>query len=160
MSCEIIATKGAVFSLWGKPQRADMDRIEAQIRTSVAEFGGPVVYITRVPVEAPAPDPEVRKYLNSIMPRIMQSCSTYHVVLEGNGFLAAMKRGIVTSLFQLGFRGGSFFVHSTVQEIEMRVDRRVRPNVAAVVELADRRGLLRRSAPASSTPPRPSPPGP
>ncbi len=133
-----------------------MDRIEEQLRASVAEFGGPVVYITRVPVEAPAPDPEVRKYLNAIMPRIMQSCSTYHVVLEGNGFLAAMKRGIVTSLFQLGFRGGSFFVHSSVLEIELRVDKKFRPNVVGVIELADRRGLLRRSAP-TSTPPHASP---
>jgi len=152
MSCEIITTPGAVFALWGKPVRADVDRVEAHLRASAEQFGGPVVYITRVPVEAPAPDADVRKYLNSVMPRVIESCSTYHVVLEGNGFLAAMKRGIVTSLFQLGFRGGSFFVHSSVQEVELRVDRKVRPQVAAVIQLADERGLLRRSAPVSMAP--------
>ena len=152
MSCEIITTPGAVFALWGKPVRVDVDRVEAHLRASAEQFGGPVVYITRVPVEAPAPDADVRKYLNSVMPRVIESCSTYHVVLEGNGFLAAMKRGIVTSLFQLGFRGGSFFVHSAVQEVELRVDRKVRPQVAAVIQLADERGLLRRSAPISMAP--------
>ena len=91
------------------------------------------------------------------MPRVMQSFSTYHVVLEGNGFLAAMKRGILTSLFQLGLRGNSFFVHSSVREIEPRVDRRLRPYVAAVVELADRRGMRIRWAP-TSIPPHASPP--
>lgn len=149
MSCEIVATKGAVFALWGKPTRIDVDRIEAQLRASAEEFGGPVVYITRVPVDAPAPDPEVRKYLNAAVPRVMQFCSTYHVVLEGDGFLAAMKRGIVTSLFQLGFRRGSFFVHSSVQDVKPRLDEKMRPLLAALIEELEQRDLLRRSAPSS-----------
>jgi hypothetical protein len=145
MSCEIVATQGAVFCVWGKPTRSDVDRVEAQLRASALEFGGPVTYITRVPAQAPAPDGDVRKYLNAAIPRIMASCSTYHVVLEGVGFVAAMKRGILTSLFQLGFRKGSFFVHSSVEEVRLRVAKAVRPNVDELLKVAAKKALLTRS---------------
>jgi hypothetical protein len=153
MSCEIVAVTGALFVLWGKPTRTDMDRVEVALNDCVSQFGGPITYITRVPAAAPAPDAEARKYLNSVMPRVTQSCSTYHVVLEGDGFLAAMKRGVLTSLFQLGFRKGSFFVHSSVKEVGLRVDKAVRVHVEDVLELAQRGGLLDR-AKAHSVPPR------
>jgi hypothetical protein len=144
MSCEIVAATGALFVLWGKPTRADIDRVEAEINDCVAKFGGPITYITRVPTAAPAPDAEARKHLNALMPRIVHACSTYHAVLEGDGFLAAMKRGIVTSLFQLGFHKGSFFVHSSVGEVALKVDKAVRVHVDDVLELAKRQGLLDR----------------
>lgn len=152
MSCEIVATKGALFVLWGKPTRADIDRVEAEINDCVAKFGGPITYITRVPAAAPAPDAEARKHLNALMPRVVRACSTYHAVLEGDGFLAAMKRGVVTSLFQLGFHKGSFFVHSSVKEVALKVDKAVRVHVDDVLELAKRGGLLDRSK-ALSIPP-------
>jgi len=154
MSCEIVATKGAVFCVWGKPTRRDLDRVDAQLRESAHEFKGPVTYITRVPAESPAPDSDVRKYLNAAMPRIMESCSTYHVVLEGVGFAAAMKRGILTGLFQLGFRRGAFFVHSSVEEVRLRVDNAARAHVDEVLKVAAKKELLTRSK-FVSTPPAP-----
>ena len=160
MSCEIVATKGAVFCVWGKPTRRDLDRVDAQLRESAHEFKGPVTYITRVPAEAPAPDSDVRKYLNAAMPRIMESCSTYHVVLEGVGFAAAMKRGILTGLFQLGFRKGAFFVHSSAEEVRAKVENAVRPNVDELLRVAAKKELLTRSKFASvpAPPLQPSPP--
>jgi hypothetical protein len=153
MSCEIVAVKGALFVLWGKPTRADMDRVEAALNDSVAKFGGPITCITRVPAAAPAPDAEARKHLNSLMPRVTQPCTTYHVLLEGDGFLAAMKRGILTSLFQLGFHKGSFFVHSSIKEVGLRVDKAVRVHVEDVLQLAKRGGLLDRTKALSLPPP-------
>jgi hypothetical protein len=153
MGCEMVATPGAVFCVWGKPSRSDVDRVEAQLRASAHDFNGPVTYITRVPTKAPAPEGDVRKYLNAGIPRIMESCSTYHVVLEGVGFAAAMKRGILTSLFQLGFSKGAFFVHSSVEEVRLKVAKAVRPNVDELLELAKKNGLLTRTEFASMLPP-------
>jgi hypothetical protein len=153
MACEIAVCRGAVFCLWGKPAKSDFDRLLRQLAESAKEFGAPVIYVTRVPAEAPAPDAEVRKYLNSILPRFMESCSSYHVVLEGTGFGAAMKRAVVTGLMQLGFRRGSFFVHASASEVTHHVRRENQPEARAILELAAKRGLLDSTMAVSATPP-------
>jgi hypothetical protein len=48
---------------------------------------------------------------------IIEACSTYHVVRDGGGFGAAMKRGILTGIFQLSSGRKTFFVHAIVAEV-------------------------------------------
>jgi hypothetical protein len=55
MACELITTGGGVFALWGKPEIADIDRVTVGVEAAAASCGHPVVYVTRVPVRAPAP---------------------------------------------------------------------------------------------------------
>lgn len=142
MACEIISTKGALFALWGKPAPADMDRVRDALQVAADECGHPVVYITRVPPHAPPPDAAARAWLDALMPSIVSVCSSYHVVLEGEGFGAAIKRGILTGMFQLNWRRKSFFVHAGVEEVARNVSRDERPAVAALLALAARHGLL------------------
>ncbi len=142
MACDIFSTRGAVFALWGKPELADMDYVKAEVEAAAAACGHPVVYVTRVPVEAPAPDAEVRAHLDQLLPGILKACSTYHVVLEGEGFGAVIKRAILTGMFQLSWRRKTFFVHAKVSEVAASVSLGQRPDVDRLLHAAQMRGLL------------------
>jgi hypothetical protein len=142
MACEVITTPGAVFALWGEPEVADIDKVRFALETAAATAGHPVVYVTRVPVDAPAPNAQVRAKLDQMMPTLLKVCSTYHVVLEGEGFAAAMKRGVLTGMFQLGWRRKTFFVHAKVTEVAGSVGLEQRPAVDKLLDSARVRGLL------------------
>lgn len=152
MAVNIVSGPGCVFSVWGKPKREDMDLIERELRQTAAVSGGPVTYVTRVPVDAPAPDPDVRRHLDALMPKIVESCSSYHVVLEGRGFVAAVKRAVLNSLFQIRWRRNLFFVHASSSEVPFAVSPARAPQVKAVLERARVVGLLSTDS-ISSVPP-------
>jgi hypothetical protein len=151
MACEIISVEGAVFALWGKPTKADLDRVIDRVELIAHATGRPILYITRVPMAAPPPDPEVRQYLNALMPRFIKACSSYHVLLEGSGFVSAIKRAILASLLQFGWRNGAFFVHENEKGVFSKVERTARPDVEAILELARSRGLLTAAPPDDGT---------
>lgn len=148
MACELVSTKGAVFCVWGNPTCADMERVQQTLEAAAADCGHPVIYVTRVPVDAPPPDAKTRARLDQLMPAMLQLLTTYHVVLEGEGFGAAMKRGIMTGVFQLSWRRKTFFVHATTGEVAGSVAPPERAAVRAVLEAARVRGLLTGSLPA------------
>lgn len=152
MACEIISTQGAVFALWGRPTPADMDRVQAALKAAAEACGHPVVYVTRVPVNAPPPDAAARARLDQIMPSIVSVCSSYHVVLEGDGFGAAVKRGILTGMFQLSWRRRTFFVHANVTDVARNVAHEQQRALATLLELAAKRELLTGPAPTSLSP--------
>jgi hypothetical protein len=152
MACEFVSCNGAVFVLWGKPTRKSMDLAFTELRLTAEKTGHPVVYITRVPPDAPPPDAEGRAYLDRLMPTVLDWASTYHVVLEGTGFVNAVKRGVIVSMFQIRWRRGTFFVHSTTGEVIHNVPKEAKQDVANVLELARARGLLSKSAPITIPP--------
>lgn len=153
MAVNIVSGKGCVFSVWGKPKGEDMDLIEKELREAAIVSGSPVTYITRVPLNSPAPEPEVRRHLDSLMPKIVESCSTYHVVLEGKGFVAAVKRAVLNSLFQIRWKRGVFFVHATASEVLHAVPVAKVAEVKAVIERARVVGLLTTESVSSVPPP-------
>jgi len=63
MACDIVTCRGAVFVLWGMPTTEDKDPIILALRAAVEQAGEPVVFVTRVPVDQPAPSMEVRRYV-------------------------------------------------------------------------------------------------
>jgi hypothetical protein len=142
MACQLVTTTGAVFALWGEPELADIERIKAAVETAAAACGHPIVYVTRVPVDAPPPSAQVRERLDKAMPDLLKVCSTYHVVLEGDGFTAALKRGVLTGMFQLSWRRKTFFVSAKVSEVGGSVPPEQRPVVNRLLEAAKMRGLL------------------
>jgi hypothetical protein len=151
MACQIVTVRGAVFVLWGKPSYADIDDVKAAVEAEAATCGHPVVYVTRVPVSAPAPDARVRARLDEVLPTLVKSCSSYHVVLEGEGFGAAMKRGILTGLFQLSWRRRTFFVHANTSEVAAAVGEEHGGTVRRLLATADRQGLLGASLPSGAS---------
>jgi len=153
MAVSIVNGRGCVFSVWGKPKKEDMDLIEKELREAAAVSGGPVVYITRVPTNAPAPDADVRRHLDTLMPKIVESCATYHVVLEGKGFVAAVKRAVLNSLFQIRWKRGVFHVHAFASEVVHVVPPNKVPEVTAVLDRAKIVGLLTTEGPSSVPPP-------
>jgi hypothetical protein len=153
MACEIISVEGAVFALWGKPTKADFDRVVDRVELIASATGRPIVYITRVPVSAPPPEGEDRAYLNTLMPRLIKACSSYHVILEGSGFISAIKRAILAGLLQLGWRNGTFFVHENEKGVVAKVERAIRPDVEAILALAKAKGLLTAGPPEDVPPP-------
>jgi hypothetical protein len=142
MACDIISNEGAVFALWGKPSKADLERVLNRVELVATAAGSPIVYIARVPSAAPAPDGEVRAHLNQLMPRFVKLCAGYHVVLEGNGFGSALKRCVLTSLLQFGWRNGSFFVHQDINEVFAKLSPASRSGARALLDLAGHGGLL------------------
>src|SRR4051812_42968465 len=142
MACEILSTEAAVFVLWGKPTKADMDRVVNRLELVANASGHSVIYIARIPKAAPAPEDDTRAYMNLLMPRFMKVCSSYHAVLEGSGFVSAIKRAVLTGLLQWGFRYGTFFVHESEKTILAKVGLAGRPVVEDVLAKAAIKGLL------------------
>jgi hypothetical protein len=152
MSCVVLSTPGAVFALWGRPTTPDLEQVLLAVQTAAEQCGHAVVYVTRVPTASPPPDAAARAALSELMPRLMKVCSTYHVVLEGDGFGAAVKRGILTGLFQLSWRRKTFFVHASVHEVARSVPPEDQPAVATLLKMAGARGLLSGPPPESLPP--------
>jgi hypothetical protein len=117
MSVEILSAPGAILTIWGKPTRSDIDQVAAKLKDAARAMGAPVFYVTVVPEDAPNPDPEVQRYLNSQLKSLEASCSCYHVVLEGEGFVPALKRGVLLTIFQFIRRRKFFFVHANSVEL-------------------------------------------
>jgi hypothetical protein len=142
MACEVVTVPGAVFALWGKPTVTDMDRVVEEVEATAQRCGHPVVYVARVPSQAPAPDASARARLDKLMPRFREATGAYHVVLEGEGFGAALKRGVVASIFQFSWRGKTFFVHASVSEVLRHVSSTDQRAATALLAAATQRGLL------------------
>jgi hypothetical protein len=142
MACEILTLDDAVFALWGKPNKADLDRVLATVEQAADSLGRPVLYIARIPKDAPAPEGEVRAHMNALMPRFVKSCAGYHALLEGSGFVSAVKRAVLAGLLQFGFPNGTFFVHDTPKRILAKAQPSQRPSLEAILALATRKGLL------------------
>lgn len=142
MACQILSVEGAVFVLWGRPTQGDLERVVERVEQVAAAAASPIVFIARVPQDAPAPDADVRTRLNELMPRFARVCSSYHAVLEGGGFVCAFKRAILAGLFQFGFRSGTFFVHDTDRDIMEKIVGSGRVRAEAMLTLAAARGLL------------------
>jgi hypothetical protein len=152
MTCEIVISKGAVFAVWGVASTQDVDRIIALAKANYEQFGEPVTYITRVPVNAPPPNASVRHHINDVLPSAMKYCSTYHVVIEGDGFVAALKRSVLIGITQLTQRRGTFFVHAHVDEAVRAVDKSAQSNVKELLRLASEQGLLQSNGRADAPP--------
>ena len=142
VACDLISSDGAVFAQWGVPTIEDMDRVADALREAAAKARRPVIYIARVPAQAPPPDAKVRSHLDSLMPEIVEKCSAYHVVMEGDGFFAAMKRAVLLGIFQVRWRRGVFFVHSSIAELLREIAATDRETVSSVLDSAQRAGLL------------------
>lgn len=147
MACKIIDSSGAVFAVWGKPSQEDVDRVHGELQRVAARAGRPIVYVTRVPTDAPAPDEQVRKYLSAHIASMVQSCSSYHVIMEGSGFMAAIKRGALISLLRPIWKKKVFHVHATANEVLRTLSGDDRAAADEVLILADRRGYLDCPAP-------------
>lgn len=142
MTCEIVGTEHALYVAWGKPETSDIDQIAEHLKRRAGPSKESVFYITRVPSEAPAPDETVRRHLNQRMASMVEYCAAYHVILEGDGFSAAMKRGVLVSLFQLTQKRGIFYVHATVDAFRRKVPDVWRSEVERLLRLATERDLL------------------
>lgn len=153
MACKIISSEGAVFALWGRPTLADVDEVLRQLQSAAKAAGRPVVYITRVPVDAPPPEAEVRQRLNEAMPAIRAACASYHVILEGGGFISAMKRAILASFMQFGWQRDTFFIHAYAKQVMIKAPRACREDAERILYVAEQQGLLSGPAPDE---PRPS----
>jgi hypothetical protein len=144
MACEIVSTSGGVFVLWGQPTRDDVDRVARTLKEAADLRGRPVLYVTRLPPSAPIPDRDTRHYIETVMPSVAPCFSSYHVVLEGLGFAAALKRGILNSLFQLVWRRKTFFVHATVDQISLSIAPELQADLRDLLARASEEGLLDR----------------
>lgn len=142
MTCEIVGTERALYVAWGAPETNDIDQIAEHLKRRAGPSKESVFYVTRVPIGAPAPTETVRRYLNHRMAAMIEYCAAYHVILEGDGFTAAMKRGVLVSLFQLTQKRGIFNVHATIDDFRRKVPTVWRSEVERLLSLAAERDLL------------------
>jgi hypothetical protein len=83
----------AGLSHLGVPTKQDMDRLVHAGQAAARECGHRVIYISRVPAHQPASSAEVRRYIShQLVPTLAESILASHIVLEGEGFAAALKR--------------------------------------------------------------------
>jgi hypothetical protein len=152
MSFEAVSVRHATFVLWGIPSIPDVDRLRDSLKRHAARTGGPILYLARVPVNAPAPASDVRRYLDARMPDLLACCSGYHVILEGDGIVNALKRGVLIGLYQAQPNREKFFVHSTVGSVVKVVPPAMRESAADVIQMARDSGLLTKTLTPSRTP--------
>jgi hypothetical protein len=153
MACEVVCCPGAVFALWGQPTIEDISRVHQELIRGTRLLGRPVVYIARVPADAPAPDLKVRQHLRTHLQLMTQSCSSYHVIMEGDGFVAALKRGVLTSLLQPVWKKKVFYVHAHPTDVEASLTGLERSAAAQVLKSAELQGHLSCAAPSSGRSP-------
>jgi hypothetical protein len=149
MACMIIANDGVVFVTWGIPTMADVQRVFESIQTTAKQSGRRIVYIARVPADAPAPNSKVSECLRELMAEVATNCSAMHLIFEGTGFIAAAKRAFQMTLFRIAGRHAQFFVHSTVEQVARRLNPDDLPRVQTVLKKALEDGLLHGVGPES-----------
>lgn len=142
MTCDIVRIRGGVFSLWGTPELSDVALLMREVAQAREESGGPILYLTRVPEAAPAPERDVRLEIDRNLPALIASCSSYHVVLEGDGFVVAFKRGVLTSMLQPFWRKRTFFVHASCVAVRGSLAPAELPAYEELLRVAGARGLL------------------
>ena len=120
----------------------DVERVRLAVAAAADAYQQPIVYVTRVPSKAPAPDEPVRRHLDAVLPEIARRCSSYHVILEGAGFIAAVKRSVLTNLLQPIWRPRKFYVHAHATEVPPHLDATEQVNVNALLKRAQRHDLL------------------
>lgn len=147
MASKVISSEGAVFALWGKPSLRDIDDVLGRMESVAQLAGRKIVYVTRLPVNAPPPEADVRQRMNDKMPAMRDVCASYHVILEGDGFVSAVKRAMLAGLMQLGWPRNTFFVHASPKEVVHKATRELRADVERILHLAEGLGLLTCSAP-------------
>jgi hypothetical protein len=141
MAIEIVTVPGGVFALWGVPAKRDMDRLVDAAQAEARECGHGVIYISRIPASQPAPSADVLRYLAQQMPALSAAISSSHVVLEGEGFGAALKRGVLTGIFQLLGRT-TLVVHSVASDVPRDLESAHALVVNQLLEVAKAQGLL------------------
>jgi hypothetical protein len=151
MTCEIVGTERALFVAWGTPHLEDIDRVIEHLRSRAGTSTETVFYVTRVPQNAPAPEDKVRKQLNQRLPNIIHYCASYHVILEGDGFASAMKRGVLLSLFQLTQKRGIFYVHANLEAFRQSVPAIWRNEINRLLVLAEAHKLVEGQIPSERT---------
>jgi hypothetical protein len=92
--------------------------------------------------------------VSQIMPEVLASCSSFHVILEGDGFVAALKRGVMLSIFQMCRQRGILFVHSNCEEVHKHIDQRKGMALKHLLQRARDLGMLDRT-PQTVAPPNP-----
>lgn len=151
MTCDIVRVRGGVFSLWGTPELPDVALVLREAAQAREESGGPILYVTRVPEAAPAPERDVRREIDRSLPKLIKSCTSYHVVLEGDGFVAAFKRGVLTSMLQPFWRKRTFFVHANCLAVLGSLSPAEIPVYEELLRVAGARGLLHGQPPSLRT---------
>jgi putative ubiquitin-RnfH superfamily antitoxin RatB of RatAB toxin-antitoxin module len=142
MTCEILGTDKSLFVAWGVPEVVDIDRVVTQLKLRYELSGGPVLYVNRVPADAPAPCSEVQRHIKRVKPGFVDQIAAYYVILEGNGFTAAVKRAVLLGLTQVSLKRGKFHIYATANELLRSVAPGWRLEVERLLVLAEQRNLL------------------
>lgn len=142
MSCEIVGTERTLYVVWGTPELIDVERVISHLQRRFEKTQERLLYVSRVPVGAPAPTPEVRRLLSARMDVFLRLCSGFCIILEGDGFSSAVKRAVLTSLFFVTLGRGTLHVYSTIDELRKNVTDEWRPELAQLLHLAEQEDLL------------------
>lgn len=142
MPHHLITERGALFVLWLGVTRDDALAVLSALEEAYHIHQRKLVYISRVPAGAPLPDRSTQVYLASRMSRVTEMCSTYHVIMEGEGFNVAAHRSLLLELFQLGRRRSTFFIHSSVDDVLARVSSLEHRCASHILAMAKAKGYL------------------
>jgi hypothetical protein len=130
------------FVRWIEPTVADIERIigeAAALRTSGHDR---LHYIAIIGKDVPAPGDDVRAAMRHSIDKLLESCTSIHLVIEGKGFRRAAMRSIGTSIFLLSRYRGRTFAHDCVEDALHRIGRDVIPDPLQLVRAAAARDLV------------------
>lgn len=144
MGCHVVVKGRAVLAEWSvtdAPCLADLDRIMSAAARAHQEAGARVVFVSRVPSQAPVPDAAFRDAMNRKMSAFLEDITQFHAVMEGTGFVNTTKRAVVSTLYLATGRRKTFFVHDRLRGVISSVPAEARQDVLDLVLAAEPHSL-------------------
>jgi hypothetical protein len=105
----------------------DISAIQDFVAAAYRTAGRPICYFVVVGAEVAPPTQEVRRLVGESLTFLNNMCESIHIVLEGKGAIAALKRMVVVGVMLISQTGRKTTVHDDVE--------------AGVREAARKRGL-------------------
>ena len=100
---------------WGMPEAADCEEIKHKVPAIRERAGRQLVYIAVMPESLPKLEEPERELLMDLTEAVLPACEKLMIVMEGEGFRAAIIRSAVTALMLLTRRTNALRVVDTLE---------------------------------------------
>jgi hypothetical protein len=137
MACDISSKGRVVIVTFGDPEIADLERIMGHVVKVHEKTGLPILYVSRVLESSKPPSSQFNQALKTRMGELLALCCAFHAVMEGHGFLAAIKRTAVSAAFLTSGKRSLFHVHGTMDEMIRSVGPAHRPEVVEALRASN-----------------------
>ncbi len=140
MTCATGIVERVYLVRWEVPAAEDVQRILTEVANHHVRVGKKLYFVAVTTPESTAPDDATRRALGENLPKLLEWCESLHLVIEGKGFSATVRRAVAAGLFMVSGKRKSMFVHEDIWAALEMTDYKARKY--DIVALARSRGIL------------------